>query len=681
MSEYTTNDIRNVALVGHAGSGKTTLTEALLHAGRVIQHTGTVEKGNTVSDSDSLEQKHHHSLRSSVVNIDHDGCHINLIDTPGYPDFIGQTLTVLPAVETVAVVINATAGIQSMTRTFIEEATTRKQCRMIIVNHIDGEGVDLEGLLQDIRENFGNECLAINLPADGATRVVDCFFNPTGESDFSSVEEAHTAVIDQTVEVDEELMEAYLEQGEVGPDQLHDAFEKALREGHLVPVCFVSASNGTGIKELLDIFKKLMPNPAEGTTPRFVDKQKGEAEAETLSIAPDADGHVVAHIFKITFDPYVGKLGLFRIHQGTITKDSELFVDDARKAFKVGHLFKIQGDKHKEIPKGVPGDLCAVAKVADVHLDGVLHDSHNEDDLRLKPYNLPMPLAGLAIAPKKRGEEQKLAEAMDKMAQEDPCIKIERDASANETVLRGLGELHLRTMLERMEEVYNVTVDTKPPTIPYRETVTKKSEGHHRHKKQSGGAGQFGEVFLKVEPLQRGSGFQFVDKVVGGVIPNTFIPSVEKGVRQAYQSGAIAGFPMQDIQVTVYDGKHHAVDSNEISFVTAGRKAFVDAVSQARPIVLEPIVDIEVTVPNDNMGDITGDLSSRRGRVSSTDVLSGGMISISGQVPLAELGDYQSKLKSMTGGEGSYTMQLSHYDPIPSNLQKELVKHYESKEE
>lgn len=677
MSEYTTNDIRNVALVGHAGSGKTTLTEALLHAAGTIQHTGSVEKGNTASDSDPLEQKHHHSLRSSVVNMDYDECHINLIDTPGYPDFIGQTLSVLPAVETVAVVVNAAAGIQTMTRRLMEAAKSRRQCRLIIVNHIDGESVDLRALYDDIRKNFGNECLAVNLPAEEATRVVDCFFNPTGEADFSSVEDAHTAVIDQTVEVDEDLMEAYLEQGELGPDQLHDAFEKALREGHLVPVCFVSAAKGTGVKELLDLLSKLMPSPAEGNVPPFV---SGDGE-EPANISPDPEAHVVAHVFKIAFDPYVGKLGIFRIHQGTITKDTELYVDDARKAFKVGHLFKMQGSKHVEVPAGVPGDLCALAKVTDVHLDAILHNSHDEDDLRLTPVNLPMPLAGLAVQPKKRGEEQKLAEAMDKMAQEDPCMKIERDATANETVLRGLGELHLRTALERMEEVYNVTVDTNPPTIPYRETVTKKADGHHRHKKQSGGAGQFGEVYLKIEPLKRGTGFEFVDKVVGGVIPNTFIPSVEKGVRQAYEGGAIAGFPMQDIQVTVYDGKHHNVDSNEISFVTAGRKAFVEAVSNARPIILEPIVDIEITVPNDNMGDITGDLSSRRGRVSNTDVLSGGMVNISGQVPLAELADYQSKLKSMTGGEGSYTMELSHYDPIPANLQKELAKQFASRGE
>jgi elongation factor G len=678
MSEYTTQDIRNVALVGHAGSGKTTLTEALLYAAGAIPATGAVEKGNTISDSDPLEKKHHHSLLSSIVSMDHDGCHINLIDSPGYPDFVGQTLSVLPAVETVAVVVNAATGIQTMTRRLMEAATARKQCRMIIVNNIDGDGVDLESLLNDIRENFGSECLAINLPAGGGSQVVDCFFNPSGEADFSSVDDAHTAVTDQTVEVDEDLMEAYLEQGEVGPDQLHNAFEKALREGHLVPVCFVSAREGTGVKELLDVFARLMPNPAEGNAPPFMRSVDGEEKPERIELDPD--GHVIGHVFKVAFDPYVGKLGLFRIHQGTVTKDSELFVGEARKPFKVGHLFKMQGDKHVEIPKGVPGDLCAVSKVNEIHMDALLHNFHDEDDLFLKPMDFPRPLAGLAISPSKRGEEQKLAEAMDKLSQEDPCIKVEREASVNETVLRGLGELHLRTALERMEEVYHINVDTHPPTIPYRETVRQKADGHHRHKKQSGGAGQFGEVYLRIEPLARGSGINFIDKVVGGVIPNTFIPSIEKGVRQAYEGGAIAGFPMQDIQVEVYDGKHHAVDSNEISFVTAGRKAFVEAVSKARPIVLEPIVDLEVTVPSSNMGDVTGDLSSRRGRVSNTDVLSGGMVTVIGQVPLAELGDYQSKLKSMTGGEGSYSMQLSHYDPVPGNIQKEMVNRYEGKE-
>lgn len=678
MSGYTTHDIRNVALVGHAGSGKTSLTEALLQHAGAINNPGSVARGTTTSDFDPLEQKHQHSLRSTLVNLDYADKHINLIDTPGYPDFLGQTLSVLPAVETVAIVINAQNGIEMLARRLMDWASEQNLCRMIIVNKIDAEGVDLEGVFRSIQETFGNECLAINLPSKGATEVVDCFFNPAGESDFFSVSDAHTAVIDQTVEVDEELMETYLEQGDIAPDQLHDAFEKALREGHLVPVCFVSAESGTGVKELLDIFAKLMPNPAEGNPPPLV-KLNGSEETP-IELKPDPAGHILAHVFKVTFDPYVGKLGVFRIYQGTVDKDSELFVDDSRKAFKVGHLFKLQGKKNDEITKGIPGDICAIAKVPDVRFDGILHNFHDEDDVHLKPMNFPMPLAGLAVLAEKRGDEQKLSEALEKLSEEDPCIKIERDSAANETVLRGLGDLHLRTAIERMEELYNVAVKTKPPTVPYRETITKKAEGHHRHKKQTGGAGQFGEVYLNVEPLERGTGFEFVNKVVGGVIPSGFIPSVEKGVRQLLDTGAIAGFPIQDVRVTVYDGKYHSVDSNEISFITAGRKAFIDAISKARPIVLEPIVNIEITIANGHMGDITGDLSSRRGRVSNTDVVSGGMVTVKGQVPLAELSDYQSRLKSMTGGEGSFTMEFSHYEQTPASIQKEMVSKYENKE-
>lgn len=679
MSEYAIEDIRNIALLGHAGSGKTTLVESLLNDAGAIQSPGLVEKGNTVSDDDALERKHHHSLRSSVVSADHNGCHINIIDTPGYPDFVGHALGVLPAVDTAAIVVNAQTGIQTMTRRFEHWVSERKQCRMIIVNHIDAEGVDLEGLLGQIREMFGNECMAINLPAENATKVVDCFFSPAGEADFWSVEEAHTAVIDQTVEVDEELMEQYLEHGKLEPGALHDAFEEALREGHLVPVCFVSAKNGTGIPELVEIIEKLLPNPAEGNRPLLV-RGEGEEE-EPVAVQPDAGGGILCHVFKVTHDPYVGKLGVFRIHRGTVTKDSELYIDDNPKPFKVGHLFKMQGGKHEEISQGLPGDLCAVAKVPDLRLGSVLHSRTEDGGLRMRPAEVPLPLAGLAVKPQKRGDEQKLAEALDKLIEEDPGLSVERDPDANEMILRGQGDLHLRAALERMEEVYNVAVDSKPPTIPYRETVTKKAEGHHRHKKQSGGAGQFGEVYLRIEPLKRGKGFEFVDKVVGGVIPNQFIPSVEKGVREVYERGAIAGHPMQDVRVTVYDGKYHSVDSNEVSFITAGRKAFQDAIEKARAIVLEPIVNIEITIPNDKMGDITGDLSQRRGRVSNTNVQPGGFVTVEGQAPLAELEDYQSKLNSMTGGEGSYTMQLSHYDPLPANLQKDLAARFTKRDD
>lgn len=679
MSDYNIEDIRNIALLGHAGSGKTTLVESLLHAAGAVQSPATVEKGGTVSDDDVLERRHQHSLRSSLVSFEHDGCHINLIDTPGYSDFVGHALGILPAVETAAVVVNAQSGIQTMTRRFEQWTSERKQCRMIIVNHIDAEGVNLDGLLTQIRETFGNECMAINLPSENATRVVDCFFTPSGDADFWSVDEAHTAVIDQTVEVDEKLMEQYLEHGELEAGALHDAFEKALREGHLVPVCFVSAKTGVGVPELLQVIEKLLPNPAEGNQPLFV--RETEDGSEPVPVKPEADGNILCHVFKVTHDPYVGKLGVFRIHHGTVGKDTELYIDDNPKAFKVGHLFRMHGSKHHEIERGVPGDLCAVAKVADLRLGSVLHDSAGDKGLRMQPVQHPAPLAGLALKPKKRGDEQKLAEALERLTEEDPGLAVERDAQVNELILRGQGDLHLRTALERMEEVYNVTVASKPPTIPYRETITRKSEGHHRHKKQSGGAGQFGEVYLRIEPLKRGAGFEFVDKVVGGVIPHQFIPSVEKGVREVYERGAVAGYPMQDVRVTVYDGKHHSVDSNEVSFITAGRKAFQGAVDKARPIVLEPIVNIEITVPHDNMGDITGDLSQRRGRVSNTSVVSGGFVTIEGQAPLAELEDYQSRLNSMTGGEGSFTMALSHYDPLPANLQKDLISRFDKKEE
>ncbi len=671
MVQYTTEDIRNIALVGHFGAGKTSLAEAMLHKAGAINAMGSVEKGGTVSDFDPQEQHHKHSLSAAVLCMDHNGRHINVIDTPGYPDFLGHALSVLPAVETAAVVIDAQAGIEMMTRRMMDWATDRNLCRMIIVNKIDADGVDLPGLLAAIQESFGKECLAINLPAHGRKDVVDCFFNPSGDSDFSSVADAHTALVDQVVEVDEKLMELYLEQGDVAPEQLHDPFEKALREGHLVPVCFVSALTGAGIKEALGVIDKLMPNPKEGNPPPFI---KGEgAEAEEVHADPDPGKHIIAHVFKVTYDPFVGKQAIFRIHQGTINKDSKLFIGDGRKAFKVSHLLKVQGGKSKEISAGIPGDICAVTKVDDIHYDAVLHDSHDEDQFHLRPIDFPKPMFGLAVKAKSRGDEQKVSDALHKLMAEDPCFVVERSAANGETVMRGLGELHLRMALEKMAERLNAEVDTQPPSIPYRETITKNAEGHHRHKKQTGGAGQFGEVFLRIEKLERDAGFEFVRKIVGGVIPASFVPAVEKGVRQVMDSGTIAGYPLQDVRVILYDGKYHNVDSNEVSFVSAGKKAFIDAVQKAKPIVLEPIVNIEVTAPSDNMGDITGDLSSRRGRISNTDSLPGGMLAIAAQVPLAEITDYQSRLKSITGGEGSYSMEFSHYEPAPSNVQQQLI--------
>lgn len=678
---YATENIRNIAITGHSGSGKTTLVEALLQGAGAINQKGSVARGTTVCDFDPQEKTHQHSLDSAIASLDYQGSHVNLIDTPGYPDFIGRALSVLPAVETCAVVVNAQAGVEMVTGRLMEAAGERGLDRLLIVNKIDADGVDLETVLQQLREAYGNECLPLNLPAGGGTDVVDCFFQSEGsETDFLSVAEAHVNIVDQVVELDEELMEQYLEQGEdIKPEQLHEPFEQALREGHFIPVCFVSAETGAGVPQLLEVLAKLMPNPGEGNPPPVF---RGEGDtAEALEIRPDPDGHVIAHVFKVNIDPFVGKLGVFRIHQGTVTRDSQLYIGDGRKPFKIGHLLKLQGKEHKDIDRGVPGDICGVAKIDEIHFNALLHDSHDEDQVYLQSMDVPAPMYGLAIQAKSRGDEQKISDALHKLGAEDQSFLVEHNATTNETVIRGLGELHLRIMLEKLKDRHNVEVTTRPPKIAYKETITANAEGHHRHKKQTGGAGQFGEVFLRVEPLSRGGGFEFVDAVVGGVIPKPLIPAVEKGIKQALYSGALSGNPMQDLRVTVYDGKHHPVDSKEVAFIAAGKKAFLDAFHKARPVVLEPIVDINVTAPSGAMGDINADISGKRGRISNTLALAGGMSTITARVPLSELDNYQSQLKSMTGGAGSYSLSFSHYDPVPAKTQKELIAAYKPKEE
>ena len=673
MANYATEHIRTVALVGQGSAGKTTLAEALLVKAGALPAAGSVERGTTVSDFDSLEKQYLHSLRSSLLHCETGGTRVHIVDTPGFPDFIGQAIGALDAVETAAVVVDAQSGVEMITSRMMEWAGRRQLCRVVIVNKIDADNVDLPAVLAGIQAAFGKECLPINLPADGGKRVVDCFFNPSGDADFSSVEAAHRALVDQVVEVDEELMSVYLEQGEVEPEQLHAPFEKALREGHLVPVCFVSARTGAGVAELLQVFDKLLPNPTEGNPPLFT---KGEGETATeFHSEPDPAKHVLAHVFKVVMDPFVGKLGIFRVHQGTITKDTQLFVGDGRKPFKVGHLFMLQGSKNVEIDRAVPGDLAAVAKVDEIEFDCVLHDSHDEDQIHMKPLEFPTPMHGVAIEPKRRGDEGRISDVLARMIAEDPTLKLEQ-TNLNETVLWGLGDLHLRSVLERMASQFKLEVTTRPPRIPYRETVTAAAEGHHRHKKQTGGAGQFGEVYLKIEPLPRGGGFEFVNTVKGGAIPTSLIPAVQKGVESVLAAGPLAGFPLQDVRVNVYDGKYHPVDSKEVAFVAAGRKAFLDAIAKARPIVLEPVVGVEINCPAVNMGDVTGDLSSRRGQVTGTKTLQAGSLAVTGLAPLAELDGYAARLKSMTGGQGAWSMELSHYEQAPPLLQQQLSAEY-----
>lgn len=609
----------------------------------------------------------------AITHLSHENKQVNIIDTPGYADFLGRGISILPAVETAAMVVNASTGIEPVTLRMMDAAKRRNLCRFIIVNKIDQAQTDYASPLESLQETFGKECLPINLPTENGAKVIDCFFQPGGDTtDFSSVSEAHDNMIDQVVEVDEALMEIYLEQGqELQPEQLHDPFEKALREGHLIPVCFTSAETGAGIAELLTLFARLMPDPTEGNPPPFM---KGEgANMKPVEVSTNPEKHVIGHVFKILNDPYRGKLGIFRMHQGTLKSGVQLYIGDARKPFKVNHIFRLQDSEQDEMTQAVPGDICAVARVEEIHFDAVLHDSHDEDHHHLRSIECPLPLFGLAISTTKRGDEQKLGDALHKLEDEDPCFHVEHNVSLNETIMRGLGDLHLEVLLHQLQNKYSVEVETHPPSIAYRETITRNAEGHFRHKKQTGGAGQFGEVFLRIEALPRGEGFDYVNAVVGGAIPGQFIPAIEKGIRLAMEEGAIAGFPMQDMRVTIYDGKFHSVDSKEIAFVTAGKKAFLEAIEKAGPVILEPMVNISITTPDNFMGDLTGDLAGRRGQISGTETGRNGTLIIKGQAPLAELESYGTDLKAITGGEGSYSIEFSHYEAMPGNIQRQLM--------
>ena len=693
MPRFSTSSIRNVCIVGNTGVGKTTLVESLLKHAGAIAVPGSVEKGSTVSDYDGQEKARLHSLNTSVMSFDASNIHFNIIDTPGLADFRGTTLSAMAAVETIAVVLNAQAGLDASALKLLDRAKARGNERVIIINRIDAEGVNLETVMAQLKSALGQECLPLNLPSRGMTRVVDCFF--TNDSKFgteiSSVKVAHQQIIDQVVEINPAVMEHYLEDGEakLSTTELHDAFEQCLREGHLIPVLFTSARTGAGVAELFDVLVRLLPNPSEGNPPPFFKGQSSTGpsdehdRSESVSVQVHADEklHVVAHVFKVINDAFVGKMCVFRIYQGSVKRDTQLYIGDGKKPFKVAHLYKLFGAKHVEIDEGIAGDICAVAKIDDIHYGDVLHDSHDEDHWHLMPLALPKAMFGLSVQPISRGHEQKLSSALQKLAEEDPSFHIEHHVELNETVILGLGDVHLKVMLERLRTRFQVEVKTAPPRIAYRETISIPAEGHHRHKKQTGGAGQFGEVSLRVRPLARGEGFRFLDETKGGSIPHNFMPAVEKGVRLVLAHGAVAGFPLQDLEVSALDGKHHPVDSKEIAFISAGKFALLDAISKAGAIVLEPVVELTVTLPEAAMGNVSTALANKRARVTGTDAGAPGELVLRAQVPMSELGDYQNELKSQTADQASYGIEFSHYEPVPDAVQIRLTQAYKPKHE
>jgi len=675
MSGHTSSSIRNIALLGHSGSGKTSLLERLACVAGLKGSVGSIERGDTLSDHDAQEKQQQHSLFTSIVPLPYRECLIQLIDTPADADFRGQTLAAMSAVETAAIVINASRGVEMTTRRLLRRARQHRLCRMLIINRIDMPGLDLANLVAQIRDEFGSECLPVNLPAATGSKVLDCFYPSTSKAektDILSLADAHSAIRDQVIEVDETLMERYLAGEPISRQALHDAFEQALREGHLIPICFVSAASGAGCTELLELCRRLLPNPAEGNLPRF---RVGNDDRKVTATA-SADDHIIAHVFKIIHDPYAGKLAIFRIHQGTLKPGLQLLIGEQKKPIKINQLFRLNGASMEAIEQAVPGDICAVAKIDEIHYDAILHDHHEEDHYYLKPIDFPQPMLGLAIAAARRGQEQKLADALSQLSEEDPCLQVEHHQELNETVLYGLGEMHLRIMLQRLQQRYDLQVTQMTPGIAYRETITKAAEGHCRHKKQTGGAGQFAEVFLRVRPLPRDSGIQFKSEVTGGAIPANLIPAVEKGARQAAAEGIIAGYPLQDLEVVVHDGKHHSVDSKEIAFVIAGRKAFVEAIQAAGPQLLEPIVELDLTCPETTMGDVTGALAARRARIQGSTSSNHGMAQIQAGIPQSMLSDFPNELKSLTAAAGRYSMTFSHYEAVPPELQQQLTTAY-----
>ncbi|MHC4706250.1 MAG: elongation factor G, partial [Planctomycetota bacterium] len=594
------NDIRNIVLLGHGGCGKTSLAEAILHKTGASNRLGSVDEKTSICDYYDEEKEHQHSIQSATVHTNHAGKLINVIDTPGSPDFVGPAITAIPAAETAIIVISAPAGIEINTRKLFELAKKANLPRMIVINKIDAENMDLPELLKNIREMFGPQCRCANLPAADKASVIDCIENDSGDSPLMDVGQAHTDLIESVIEADDTLMESYLNGEEIPPEKIASVFVEALKSGTVIPIVFTNARSEVGVAELLDIVAKYTASPAQAAGAVLKEGDK------VTELKAEASGPLAGLVFRIGFDPRSNmKYSSIRIFSGTITSDTNLFINDSRKGIRPGHILKTQGGENKETNAGPAGDIITLAKVEELKTGDLVHDGKAAGKFDMPA--VPAPMYALALEPATRGDEQKIGNALDKLSEEDPCLKIARDQQTNELVVNGLGDLHLRVMLEKMQSRFKLAVNTKEPKIPYRETISAKAEGHYRHKKQTGGAGQFGEVYLRVEPAERDSDppLDFNWDIFGASIPGQFEPAVHKGINDVMQQGVVAGFPLQDIKVSIYDGKSHPVDSKEVAFRAAGKEAFRDGVLKAKPVLLEPIVDMEITVPSENMGDIT----------------------------------------------------------------------------
>jgi elongation factor G len=707
MPSYKTEDIHTVALLGHEVAGKTSLADALLYKAKATDRRGSVEDGTSISDFDEEEKKQKYSIDSSLLHLDYQGKRIYLIDTPGKPEFVGQALCALNAVETAVVVISATAGVQVNTRRMFNEAGKRGLTRMIVINRLDGDNIQFPELLTTIRDTFGKSCVLFNAP-DGIgpkfSGVVSVLNPPASPPAGCPVDlsAARSQLIDSIVESDEALMEKYLTEGTVSAEELAAALPKALAAGTVVPIFCASTKKDKdiGVQEFLDAITKYAPSP-KLAKPRKATRGTGD-KAQEVILEPNESGEFVAQIFKTLSDKFVGTLSFFRIRSGKMTGDQQIINARTGRGGRSGGLLLVQGKTQKPVPDAIAGDIVAVAKVEDLKIGDTIGTTAHPPKLPMPTF--PHPMFGLAVEPKARGDEQKISGSLAKIADEDPTFKVTREVQTKEMVITGMSQLHLDIVQKRLKSRFELEIITHEPKIPYRETITGTSDAEHQHKKQSGGRGQYAKVHMRIFPLKDEGihtkeeffekfanksrfekirvdsshfdpdhNFGFIDHIVGGSIPIQFIPAIEKGCKELLETGALAGYRIQDVAVEIHFGKYHDVDSSEAAFKTAGRMAMKKAFLAARPVLLEPIVHLEVTVPSKYTGAILGDLNTKRARIENQDSLPGDLAVIAGRAPLAEMTRYAAQLGSITQGQGSYTMEFSHYDVVPGNVQQQIV--------
>ena len=666
MAKYTTADIRNIALVGHGDSGKTTLAEAMLFTAKATTRLGSVDDGSSHSDWDEQEKERQSTIYTSCLHLDWKGKTVNILDAPGYPDFVGQALASLRAAETAVVVISATAGIGVNTRKMWEAAGKEGLARFIVVTRMDGDNVDFETLLESIHETFGKQCIPLTLPVGEGQDfkgVVNVLKLPETLPD-GIVGDAESTR-DQLVEADDALLQKYLDGEKIAAEELNRVLGQAVIRGKVMPVLMVNGKKCQGVEDVLDAMVDFAPSPLAG-----VKRQLAAGEGGTTPIEPDEKAPFRAQVFKIMSDPFIGKLTYFRVFSGKTSNEATLFVSRTGDSNKVTQVFRMQGKEQQSLSEVIPGDIVAVPRISDIAVSDTLLVS--EDEEKITPIEFPIPMVALAVEPKSRGDEQKISEGLSRLAEEDPTFAVNRDTQTKELVINGMSKLHLDVAMQRLK-ARGVEVTSKRPKIPYLETITRRvTDVEYTHKKQTGGAGQYAKVVINTYPLERGKKYEFVDNIFGGAIDQPFRTSVDKGIQNKMAEGVIAGYPVVDVGVELTDGKTHPVDSKDIAFQIAGREAFKKAVLDAGPVLLEPIVNMEVTVPSRNMGDITGDVNSRRGRIIGMES-QGNFQTIRAQVPLAEVTNYDAELRSITGGEGSYTLEFSHYDVVPSNIAQKIV--------